>query len=279
MRLPFRFDNSDGHAIRGEVRAPRRGVDRGTIVFCHGFKGFWDWGGFPHFLDSAAAAGFYAVAFSFSGSGVSSGDRVDEPERFAENTFTRQVRDVAEVVAALRGGALPPLGRRAGPIGIVGHSMGGGVAILYAAGDPGIAALVTWAAIASVDRFPEPVVREWRARGWTLITNGRTGQELRISTAFLDDIDANRDRLDIVAAARRLAAPLLIVHGRADESVPLSEAAALAGAAGARAESLLLDGEGHTFGTTHPFRGPTPGFEVVEAATIGWFEAHLPRAD
>jgi len=275
VRLPFRITNSDGHAIRGEVRTPRRGVDHGTIVFCHGFKGFWDWGGFPYFLDAAAAAGFYAVAFSFSGSGVAEGDRVDEPERFAQNTYTREIRDLAEIVAALRHGALPPFGRAPGRIGIVGHSMGGGVAILFAASDKDISALVTWAAIASVDRFPEDVVRDWRARGWTLITNGRTGQELRMTTAFLDDIDANRERLDIVAAARRLAMPVLIVHGRADESVPLAEATALAAAAGSRAGTLFLDGEGHTFGTTHPFRGPSAGFEVVVSATIRWFAAHL----
>ncbi len=275
MRLPFRIINSDGHAIRGEVRTPRRGVDRGTIIFCHGFKGFWDWGGFPYFLDAAAAAGFYAVAFSFSGSGVSEGDRVDEPERFAENTYTQQIRDLEEVVRALRDGKLPPFGRRPGRIGIVGHSMGGGVAILYAATDAAVAALVTWASIASVDRYPDDVVRDWRARGWTTVTNGRTGQELKMSTAILDDIDANRERLDIVGAARRLAIPVLIVHGRADESVPVSEATTLAAAAGARAEHLLLDGEGHTFGTTHPFRGPSAGFNVVVSATIRWFGVHL----
>ncbi|MFN0151979.1 MAG: alpha/beta hydrolase family protein [bacterium] len=275
MRLPFRIDNSDGHAIRGEVRTPRRGIDRGTIVFCHGFKGFWDWGGFPYFLDAATAAGFYAVAFSFSGSGVSEGDRVDEPERFAENTYTRQVRDLEEVVRALRGGVLPPFGRKPGRIGIVGHSMGGGVAILYAANDPQIGALVTWASIATVERYPDEVVRDWRARGWTLVTNGRTGQELKMSTAILDDIDANRERLDIVGAARRLAMPVLIVHGRADESVPVAEAATLAAAASGRAEQLLLDGEGHTFGSTHPFRGPSNGFDVVVSATIRWFGAHL----
>lgn len=275
MRLPFEIANSEGHPIRGEVRAPRPGVDRGTIIFCHGFKGFWNWGGFPSALDALAGAGFYAIGFSFSGSGVASGDRVDEPERFAENTFTRQTDDLRDVTLAAREGRLPPRGRRADRVGLIGHSMGGGVAILYAASDPRVGAIATWGGVSHVDRFPPEVVREWRARGGTTITNARTGQELRMSTAWLDDAERNRASLDILAAARRLAAPLLVIHGEADESVPIAEARAIAQAAGERAQLRTLPGEGHTFGLAHPFRGVTPGYRIVLADTISWFRAHL----
>jgi uncharacterized protein len=275
VRLPFEITNSEGHPICGEVRAPRPGVDRGTVIFCHGFKGFWNWGGFPSALDALAGAGFYAIGFSFSGSGVARGDRVDEPERFAENTFTRQTDDLRDVTLAAREGRLPPHGRRADRVGLIGHSMGGGVAVLYAASDPRVGAIATWAGVAHVDRFPPEVVREWRSRGWTTITNARTGQELRMSTAWLDDAERNRASLDILAAAGRLAAPLLVIHGEADESVPIAEARAIAQAAGERAQLRTLPGEGHTFGLAHPFRGVTPGYRIVLADTISWFRAHL----
>ena len=36
----------------------------------HGFKGFKDWGFFPHLADRLARAGLVAVSFNFSGSGV-----------------------------------------------------------------------------------------------------------------------------------------------------------------------------------------------------------------
>ena len=38
-------------------------------------------------------------------------------------------------------------------IGVVGHSRGGGIAVLQAASDPRVRALVTWAAISSVERW------------------------------------------------------------------------------------------------------------------------------
>jgi pimeloyl-ACP methyl ester carboxylesterase len=233
---------------------PRLGVDHGTVIFCHGFKGFWDWGGFPELLDSLAAAGIAAVGFSFSGSGVSRGDLVDEPERFADNTPSRQVDDLATVVKALRAGRLPPRGRDPGPIGIIGHSLGGGVAILYGA---------------------EDAVAEWRRQGWILVRNLRTGQDLHLSTAYLDDIDANGERLDILAAAARSAGPLLIVHGDADESVPFSEGEAIAAAAGRRATLLRIPNAGHTFGVTHPFAGQTPASQTAAHETVSWLRRHL----
>ncbi len=271
MRLPFRLTNPEGHPIRGEVRAPRLGLDRGTVVFCHGFKGFWDWGGFPYFLDAAAAAGFYAVGFSFSGSGVSGGDLVDEPERFAENTPSREIADLAAVVGALRAGELAPRGRPPGPIAIVGHSLGGGVSILYAADDPAISAVVVWASVGKWDRFDADSVAEWRRQGWILVKNLRTGQDLRLSIGFLEDVERNRDRLDIPAAARRLAVPLLLLHGDADESVPIAESESIASAAvPGRARLVRIAGAGHTFGVTHPFAGATPAYDRVVGETLGW---------
>lgn len=274
MRVPFRITNSGGHPIRGEARLPDARPPRGTVVFCHGFKGFWDWGGFPRFLDAAAARGWAAVGFSFSGSGVSRGDVVDEPERFAENTVSREVADLADVVRAIRSDAIPAGGR--GPIAVAGHSFGGGVAILYAAEDASIAAVVGWAAIATAERFPPDEIARWRRDGYTTAVNTRTGQELRISTAFLDDLDANRARLDIPAAASRLAAPLLLLHGGADESVPLAEARAIAARAAAqRSRLIVIPGAGHTFGVVHPFAGSTPAFDRVVRETLDWLDLHL----
>jgi pimeloyl-ACP methyl ester carboxylesterase len=278
MRHPFRIESSAGHPIRGEVRAPRDGRDRGTVILCHGFKGFWDWGGFPHALDAAAARGFFAVGFSFSGSGVSQGDRVDEPERFADNTISREVADLGDVVYALRTGRLAPPGRDPGPIGLIGHSFGGGVAILYAADDAEIRAVVGWAPIASGERFSPDEVARWRRDGWLPVVNARTGQELRLSTAFLDDIETNRERLDIPAAAARLSARLLLLHGDADESVPLAESKAIAARARPDGTQLIaIPGGTHTFGVSHPFAGSTTLYDLVVSVTLDWMESALRR--
>ena len=131
------------------------------------------------------------------------------------------------------------------------------------------------AAIASVERWPEPVKAEWRRRGVYEVKNMRTGEILPMYPETLDDIDANaRGTLDIPAAAGRLRCPWLIVHGRGDEAVPVSEADRLAAAA-PHAERLTLDGAAHTFGAVHPWVGSTPDLDRVFDATAGFFGRHL----
>ena len=105
------------------------------------------------------------------------------------------------------------------------------------------------------------------------IVNMRTGQALAVGVEVLDDVEQNAERLAVLAAARQSPAPILIVHGDQDETVPVAEGRALAAAE--PADLLELEGAGHTFGAVHPFAGPTP--ELVQAlnATQHWFRKYL----
>ena len=77
------------------------------------------------------------------------------------------------------------------------------------------------------------------------------------------------------AAAARLRAPWLIVHGESDVTVPVAEARALHTAGRDTAELMLVPDAGHTFETVHPWQGPTPAFEAVTDASVAWFGRHL----
>ena len=135
-------------------------------------------------------------------------------------------------------------------LALVGHSRGGGTAVLQTARDSRVRTLVTWAAISSVERWPEDQRSAWRARGRTEIRNARTGQILPLYTDVLDDIEQNAETLDIEAAAARIRVPWLIIHGTEDESVRFNEARVLAAAsrlqedqiAGCRARRPYLRG-------------------------------------
>ena len=104
-RRPFSITGADGGPLRGDIRSA--GGPRPAVVICHGFKGFRDWGFFPVTADRLAHAGFAAVSFNFSGSGVGEpGDTFNEPVRFQHATYTNGLRDLAAVLAVLRSGAL-----------------------------------------------------------------------------------------------------------------------------------------------------------------------------
>lgn len=241
-----------------DVRSAGGGSARPAVVGVHGFKGFKDWGFWPVFAGRAARAGFTAVTFNLSGSGVDAAGEPSLGERFSRDTYSRQLEDIRTVIDALFSGALGVV--EPSMVGLVGHSRGGGMAIIAAEADSRVSALVTWAAIADADRWSQATRQAWRARGHLDVENSRTGQVLPLSVDVLDDLDANSARLDITAAASRLGIPWLIVHGDEDESVPVSDAVLLA-KANPVATPLIIPGTGHTFGASHPWK---PSVGVAE---------------
>jgi pimeloyl-ACP methyl ester carboxylesterase len=267
----FRLTGADGGPVRGDIRTA--GATRPAVVICHGFKGFKDWGFFPVAADRLAAAGFTAVSFNFSGSGVGEdGETFDEADRFGHATCSGHARDFEVVYSAIAGGVL---GVRPSTIGVLGHSMGGGVAILGAAAHGEVGALVTWAAVAHFERLWTAEQRaQWRRSGKVDVVNQRTGMVLPLYTDMLVDLEAHRQRLDVLRAAATIAAPWLIIHGSADESVPATDAVELSTAA-PRARLLEVPETGHTFGVQHPWAGSTPAFDQVLESTIDWLVTHL----
>ena len=258
-----------------DVRSGGRTSSRAAVVVLHGFKGFKDWGMFPPFSERLARAGVTAVTPNLSGSGVDDAGAFSRPERFARNTFSAELDDLERVVTALAAGDLgvaPP-----SRIGIVGHSRGGGIAVLQTARDPRVRALVTWAAISSVERWSPAEQREWRARGTKDIVNARTGERLPLSTDILDDVGRHATgRLDILGAAGRVEVPWLIVHGGADEAVSPLEGEALKGENAGEATSLVrIEEAGHTFGAVHPWQGMTPALEQVFDLSLRHLSAAL----
>jgi uncharacterized protein len=256
--------------IRGEARIP--GEARGTVVICHGFKGFAHFSFFPYLAEQLAAKGFRAVTFDFSGSGVGEDrESFTNREAFTHNTYMQELEDLDAVVAEARVRDWIDDG-----YGLFGHSRGGGVAILHAARDTNVRALATWAAIASTNRWPPEVVAEWRQRGFIDIANARTGEVIPLGIELLREVEQyGETRLNIAAAAAKIEVPWLIVHGEEDESVNVSEGQRLASLAGSRAEWLPLPGVNHSFGGKHPLPEVTSTLESATRQTVDFFDRNL----
>jgi dienelactone hydrolase len=264
--------------VRGRIEGPR-GFESAReplphVLVLHGFKGFMDWGFFPELSRRIAARGMVAVRFNMSGSGIGPDlESLTDLEAFAHNTYTRELEDVELVRAWLRSHRWPSidLDRAA----LFGHSRGGGVALLHAAERGDVRSIVTWSAIPDVDRFDEATKAEWRERGHLTIHNARTHQDLELALDALDDVERNRERLDIEAACRRITAPVLLIHGSADETVAVGALDRLRSAVDPKlVRTLVIEGAGHTFGVTHPMRSSTEPFERAVTATIEMFERH-----
>jgi uncharacterized protein len=268
-RSPEAFDIpcKDGLAIRGEVYPAEPSL--GTVILCHGFKGFAHWGFFPYLAQTLAENGLTAITFDFSGSGIGR-DRESfaEPEAFAGNTFSRELDDLELLVDYAKRRKLIT-----GKFGLFGHSRGGGIAILFAtAVDSDVSALATWAAISYPNRWSDENAATWRRQGYADVTNSRTGQVMRMGTSLLDDIELHgRAKLNIEAAAAKIKVPWLIVHGTADETVPSSEAERLHARSPGMSTLRLIEGANHSLDAKHPLTEVSPVLKKVVLETVKFF--------
>ncbi len=269
MRQDFEIAAPGGRTVRGDLYAAE-GAGNG-VVLCHGFKGFARWGAWPVLSGALNERGLNVIAFDFSGSGVGADrESFTELDAFAGNTYRRELEDLGAVVdhATARGWI-------AREFGLFGHSRGGATAIFFAADSDRVASLVTWASIATIERWSEEQVRDWRERGYTEVVNTRTGQVLRIDKSAWEECEReSRGRLDVERAAGRVRAPWLIVHGSADDVVPVSDAHRLA-RANARADVRVIEGANHVLGASHPLQSTPPQLRELIAGTADFFSTTL----
>jgi uncharacterized protein len=275
VKTAFELRGADAGPLRGEVRAVGHGVGMPAVVISHGFKGFKDWGFFPHIAARLAGAGMTVVTFNFSGSGIGpDGLTFSEPDRFFSNTHSNQVRDLATTVEAVLSGGLVAGLSPPSSLGLLGYSMGGAGSIVLASRRAEVKALVTWSAISKLCRWDAATLDSWRQNGQLDVVNARTGQVLQLGVGFLADIDDNGEKLNPVLAAKRLDKPWLIIHCAGDETVPIAEARELRNAS-ANGQLIELKGGSHTFGAKHPWGGMTEVLGEAFDSTVDHFVSSL----
>lgn len=273
-RTALEWTFEPGVVLRGDLRCLEGARPDSAVVVVHGFKGFKDWGFFPHVCERLARDGHAVVSFNFSHNGI--GDdplEFTELERFARNTLSRELDELLFIIDGVEAGELPT--GAPSRIGVLGHSRGGGQAILAASEHDGVDSLVTWAAVADFDRWDDETKGEWRERGRITVANARTGQDMPLDLSLLEDFEENRERLDIGRAAGEVSVPWLVVHGLDDGTVVPGEGHRLVERASG-AGGVFVDGAGHTFEARHPFQGAPPQLQAALDATVGHFRRTLP---
>lgn len=254
----FAITSDEGLLIRGNIEAADD--PRALVVVVHGFKGFKDWGFFPWTAQRLMQHRLAVCRFNMSRSGIGEDpESFDRLDLFEHDTYSTQLRDLASAVHHAQR-QFPNL-----PTFVFGHSRGGGIALLGAQDVPNLRGVIAWSPISRADRWDDATKREWRKRGVLEVENARTKQIMRMSPAILEDYDAHRERLDILAAASKLRVPLLVIHGGRDESVPIDEGRLIASKA-SDASLVVLGRASHTYNAIHPLIHVP--FELLTAAEL-----------
>ena len=277
MSKDFSYTTQEGNDISITFYPTKDFKSQPCVIYLHGFKGFKDWGFVPYAGEYFAKNGVSFICFNFSHNGIGE-DKLNftEFDKFERNTFSLEVSEALEIIqlAAHTDFFGKDLG---GKLGLIGHSRGGGLAILAGKAAPRIQAVSTWAAVSTFDRYNKETRQKWRKQGFLEVRNSRTGQTFKLGLDLLDDVEKNaKSRLHILNTVRELDKPLLILHGQEDETIPFFEAEHLNVYSDPSLGILrLIPNAGHTFGAKHPFEGSNPALEELLELSLNFFKVNL----
>lgn len=220
---PIAFRARDGVALHGWF-APAPPPSKGTVVFSHGYAG--DCSPDLKYVPLFNQSGFNVCLFDYRGHGSSEGH------------FTSLVYfERGDLLCALDYLRTRGIER----VGLMGFSMGGAVSLAAAPLSPMVVAVASDSTFAELSQIISNAARE---RGMPAILASGLGHLVELLAALR--LHANLFSADPIRSIGRISPrPVLIMHGTADEAVPVSEAYRLYAAANEPKDLWIVPGANH----------------------------------
>jgi pimeloyl-ACP methyl ester carboxylesterase len=214
------------------------------LVLGHGLTGNKDRPLLIALAEGLSALGWPCMRVSFSGNGKSQG-------RFEDATISKEIGDLQAILETV-----PDWVR----VAYAGHSMGSAVGVLTAAVDLRIRALISLAGMTHTAAFVE--------REFGSLTPGKDCMweeaDFPLSTAFVNDMKAVGSVLPAVPSVTQ---PWLLIHGSADDLVPVQDGKDAFDAAISPKKWLEIEGAGHSFDEND--------FPQIIEAVNDWLSIHF----
>ncbi|MBR9859638.1 prolyl oligopeptidase family serine peptidase [bacterium] len=250
----FKFKGSGKKLITADLTFKPTEEERPICIFLHGFKGFKDWGSWPLAAEVFAIKElpFFKINFSHNGTSPAHPTEFVDLDAFGKNTLSMELDETGLALDFIEKNREKLGFNWNGDFYLIGHSRGGGIALLKACQDDRIQKVVTWAAVADFSRYiqlADPI--EWQEKGFITVPNSRTGQEMPVGFELYQDYFKNEDQLNIDRNLEKLTQPLMVIHGEEDETVPESHAMFIYENV-PHAILITLEGVDHSFGLSHP---------------------------
>ena len=219
-----RHDERIDHSFHPGTRADA------LVILGHGVTGNKDRPLLVALATGLAERGWPCLRISYTGNGESGG-------RFEDCCITKEIGDLQAVLDAVPNDV---------KVAYAGHSMGGAVGVLTSARDMRICTLISLAGMTHTGAF---VTREFGD-----VTPGAgfmwEDENCPLSEKYVDDLKSIGSTL---SAAEAVTQPWLLIHGEADDVVPVQDGRDAFAAAVSEKQWLEIAGAGHSFDeTTYP---------------------------
>jgi dipeptidyl aminopeptidase/acylaminoacyl peptidase len=228
--LKKKFVRFGEYDLAGVLHSPADGASA-CIIACHGLFSSKDSEKYVDLAHRLCEENLAVLRFDFRGCGESGG-------KFEDTSLTGRMEDLESALDFVQEQGYES-------VGVMGSSLGGTVAVLVAAKDRRVKALVTWAAPCRLDELFRGEVIEGLEKLWR-----------------------DAEEYDVVKAVKEIHCPILIVHGSLDEQVPLSHAKVLYENANKPKENHIIEGADHRLTDLIHRR------RAVEL-TLEWFKKYL----
>ncbi len=233
MIAPFQLTVEE-RLLAGTLHLPADRQSAPWVVLCHGLFSSMASKKFTALAELLSQSGIAALRFDFSGCGSSSGT-------IADTTVSRRLQELKAVVCFADNHTA--LGREAG---LMGSSLGGFVALLFAARRP-FKALSLWAT-------PNDLAE--------IKTNIPPQDLQRLKPDFFTDAAGYR------LNAHQTDTPIQIIHGTCDEIVPISHANRLCSQNNSRHRLVIIPGADHAISNSQHRK-------IALEACCQWFTQQL----
>lgn len=225
-----------------------------VILFIHGLKGFKDWGHFNLIAEAFVQKGFVVVKMNTSYNGTTP-ERLTEfadLEAFGNNNFCIELDDIDIMLQFIQDKIHHYFGDK-NNISLIGHSRGGGLALIAASNNDAVKKVVTWATVHNFGNFfKDTNIAKWKEDGVIYSLNTRTQQEMPFYYQLYDNYINHTNKLDIENAVAKMQKPLLLIHGSKDISVHPNSSIHLH-QLNQNSKLEIIDNAEHTFGGKEPF--------------------------
>jgi alpha/beta superfamily hydrolase len=199
--------------------------NRFLLIVAHGVTADKDTPIVTNLAEKVATEGMSVLRFSFTGNGESEG-------RFEECTISKEIEDLQSILTITTEHGWRPI--------FAGHSVGSAVGVLTASIDSRIQLLISLAGVVSTEVFCETefgTVTPGEGYMWG-------NSNCPLSQEFVNDMKQIKS---VLPRASGLELPWLLVHGTADEIVPITESNLLLSNVENTRELVEVDGADHLF--------------------------------
>ena len=252
-----------------------------VIIFCHGYKGYKDWGAWNLVAKEFANNNFFFLKFNFSHNGGTVENPIDFPDlnAFGNNNFTHELNDIERVLSFISENTEFSKNIDLTNIFLIGHSRGGGTCAIKASENKQIKGLITWAGVSNFKiRFNEgsEEFKEWKDKGVKYVENKRTKQQMPHFFQFYLDFKENEKRFNIQSAVQSLKIPFLVIHGDNDKSVLQNEGRDLH-SWNKNSKFFSVKNGTHTFSSMHPWQELKlpKGLQLVTETSINFIKSFI----